>query len=260
MNLIETHAHIYSKKFDADRKEVILRSAENGVRKIYMPNIDLSSIDAMLRVEEDFPDICVPMMGLHPCDVDADFEKTLYVMEDWLNKRPFAAVGETGIDLYWDKTYFEQQQESLKIHIQWAKERALPVVLHCRESMKETIDLVKNINDDKLSGIFHCFSGTLEQAREIIDMGFYLGIGGTVTYRNSNIGEVLAAIGLEKVVLETDSPYLAPVPFRGKRNSPEYIPHIAGKIAEHTSLSVGEVADITTRNAMRIFNLSADEL
>lgn len=260
MNFIETHAHIYSKKFDSDRKDVIYRSLEKGVRKIYMPNIDLPSIDAMLQVQEDFPGICIPMMGLHPCDVDVEFEKSLYIMEDWLNRHPFAAVGETGIDLYWDKTYFEQQQESLKIHIQWAKDRALPLVLHCRESMRETIELVKNLNDERLSGIFHCFSGTLDQAREIIEMGFYLGIGGTVTYKNNNVVDVLSEIGLDNVVLETDSPYLAPIPYRGKRNSPEYIPHIAEKIAEAASLDVGEVADITTKNALRIFNLPEHEL
>ena len=260
MKLIETHAHIYSKKFDDDRREVIERAYNSGIKKIFMPNIDTDSIDPMLQLEEEFPEICVPMMGLHPCDVDRDFQKKLYVMEEWLDRRSFAAVGETGTDLYWDKTFFEQQKEALKVHIGWAKKKELPLVLHCRESITETIALLEMENNENLTGIFHCFSGTLEQARAIINMGFYLGIGGTVTYKNSGLGAVLDKIGLDHLVLETDSPYLAPVPFRGKRNSPEYIPYIVEKIATFTGREVAEVAAVTNKNAMKIFKRPPHEL
>ncbi|MEX0883960.1 MAG: TatD family hydrolase [Cyclobacteriaceae bacterium] len=260
MKLIETHAHIYSKKYDQDRDSVIERSIEKGIRKIFMPNIDLESIEPMLQLEKAYPDFCYPMIGLHPCDVDQDFEKKLEVMESWLNKHPFSGIGESGTDLYWDKTFFDHQKESLKTHIHWAKEKKLPLILHCRESLGPTIELVQDYRDKDLTGIFHCFSGTLEQAQDIIEMGFFLGIGGTVTYKNSGVGAVLEKIGLAHLVLETDSPYLAPVPFRGKRNAPEYLPYIAEKIAEYTGNKVEEVAEITNRNAMKIFKQPLHEL
>ncbi|MFO7823830.1 MAG: TatD family hydrolase [Cyclobacterium sp.] len=260
MKFIETHAHIYSKKFDQDRNQVIQNAIEAGIEKIFMPNIDLESIEGMLAVERDFPGVCYPMLGLHPCDVGEDFEAQLAQIESWWNKHAFCAVGETGIDLYWDKTYFEQQQESLRRHITWAKEKRLPLILHCRESMDETIALVQSMNDERLTGIFHCFSGSLEQARSITEMGFYLGIGGTLTYKNSGVGEVIAEMGLGRLVLETDSPYLAPVPFRGKRNSPEYIPHIAEKMAHFTGKSLEEVAEVTRSNALQVFKQHAHEL
>ena len=253
MQFIDSHAHIYSNKYDSDRDDVIASCLEKGVKKIYMPNIDVESIDPMLEAEMRYPGVCIPMMGLHPCDVSKGFEKELYVMEDWLNKRPFAAVGEIGIDLYWDKTFFEQQKEALRIQITWAKEKNLPIVLHCRESLSETIALVKEEMEEGLTGIFHCFSGTESQAREIIEMGFLLGIGGVATFKNGGLDKVLPDLGLEHLVLETDGPYLAPVPYRGKRNSPEYIPIIAERTAEILGKSLEEVAEITTRNAGRIF-------
>jgi len=254
MQYIDSHAHIYSPKYDSDRDDVIASCLEKGVNKIYMPNIDVESIDAMLEAELRYPGICIPMMGLHPCDVSKDFEKQLYVMEDWLNKRPFAAVGEIGIDLYWDKTTLDIQKEALRIQISWAKEKNLPIVLHCRESLPETIALVKEEMGDGLSGIFHCFSGTEAQAREIIEMGFLLGIGGVATFKNGGLDKVLPDLGLEHLVLETDGPYLAPVPFRGKRNSPEYIPLIAKRIAELTDTEEQSVAEVTNKNAARIFS------
>ncbi|HSJ67565.1 MAG TPA: TatD family hydrolase [Anditalea sp.] len=254
MHFVDSHAHIYSKKYDIDREDVIASCLEKGVKKIYMPNIDVESIDSMLEAELKFPGICIPMMGLHPCDVSKGFEKQLYIMEDWLSKRPFAAVGEIGIDLYWDKTFFDQQKEALKIQISWAKEKNLPIVLHCRESLPETIALVKEELDEKLTGIFHCFTGTVEQAKEIIEMGFLLGIGGVATFKNGGLDKVLPEIGLDKLVLETDGPYLAPVPYRGKRNSPEYIPLIAARVAELTSSEVETVAEITNKNAAFIFS------
>lgn len=253
MNYIDTHAHIYSSKFGDDRNEVIQRGLENGVRKIFMPNIDTESIDGMLEAEQKYPDVCIPMMGLHPCDVDRDFEKQLYVMEEWLNKRPFAGVGEIGLDLYWDKTFFAYQQEALKIQIQWAKEKHLPIILHCRESIDETIAIVKELNNEQLTGVFHCFTGTLDQAKEIIEMGFLLGIGGVATFKNGGLDQILPSIGLAQLILETDAPYLAPVPHRGKRNSPEYIPLIAHRVGELTGHPIEEVAERTNSNALSLF-------
>ncbi|MEX2594718.1 MAG: TatD family hydrolase [Anditalea sp.] len=256
MNFIDSHAHIYSAKFNSDREEIIQRSKENGVHKIFMPNIDLDSIDPMLEAEQKYPGVCIPMMGLHPCDVDKEFQKQLYVMEDWLNKRPFAGVGEIGLDLYWDKSYLEHQKEALKVQITWAKEKGLPIILHCRESIQETIEIVRSMNDDQLTGIFHCFTGSLEQAQEIIDMGFLLGIGGVATFKNGGLDKVLPSIGLDKLVLETDAPYLAPVPHRGKRNSPEFIPLIAQKVGDLTESSLDRVSETTNSNATKVFKHS----
>ena len=254
MQYIDSHVHIYSKKYDDDRDDVIRRSVENGVGKLYMPNIDEESIDAMLEAELKYPYICIPMMGLHPCDVKKDFEKALYTMEAWIDKREFAGIGETGLDLYWDKTFFEQQKEALRIHIQWAKQKKWPIILHCRESMDETIEIIKEEKTVDLKGIFHCFSGTLDQAKEIIDLGFLLGIGGVATYKNGGLDKILNELGLEHVVLETDGPYLAPVPHRGKRNSPEYIPIIAERVGDLTQSDLEKVSKATLENSIRIFH------
>lgn len=254
MQYIDSHVHIYSKKYDDDRDDVIRRSVENGVGKLYMPNIDEESIDAMLEAELKYPDICIPMMGLHPCDVKKDFEKALYTMEAWIDKREFAGIGETGLDLYWDKTFFEQQKEALRIQIQWAKQKKWPIILHCRESMDETIEIIKEEKTADLRGIFHCFSGTLVQAKEIIDLGFLLGIGGVATYKNGGLDKILNELGLDHVVLETDGPYLAPVPHRGKRNSPEYIPIIAERVGDLTQSDLEKVSKATLENSIRIFH------
>lgn len=253
MNLIETHAHIYSSKFDSDRDEVMDQIREAGIERVYMPNVDVETIDAMLACEEKYPDLCIPMMGLHPCDVKEDFQTQLYVMEEWLEKRPFAAVGEIGLDLYWDKTFFEQQKEALKIQIEWAKKKKLPVVIHCRESMDETIELIRQEQDGSLTGVFHCFTGTLQQAQEIIELGFLLGIGGVSTFKNGGLDQVIPQLELGDLVLETDSPYLAPVPYRGKRNSPVYLPIIAEKIGDYLAISKEEVAKKTKENALNLF-------
>jgi TatD DNase family protein len=254
MKFIDTHAHIYSKKFDGDRERIVAESLAEGVEKIYMPNINVPSVEDMLELEHLFPEVCVPMMGLHPCDVTQDFEKDLYIIEQWISRRDFAGIGETGIDLYWDKTHLHEQTESLKVHATWAKEKGWPLILHCRESMEETLDIIASIHDDRLFGIFHCFSGTLEQAKKIIDLGFYLGIGGTVTYKNSGLKEILPHLGVGRLVLETDSPYLAPVPYRGKRNSPSNIPVIAKEVAGILNMELTTVAEVTTENANKIFN------
>ncbi|HSI78589.1 MAG TPA: TatD family hydrolase [Lunatimonas sp.] len=260
MKFIDTHAHIYSKKFEGDRVKIVCETQDEGVEKIYMPNISVESIDDMLDLERIFPEVCIPMMGLHPCDVTPNFQKDLYVMEEWISKRDFAGIGETGIDLYWDKTYLDEQKESLTIQAEWAKEKGWPLILHCRESMDETLDVIESLHDERLFGIFHCFSGSLEQAKKIFELGFYLGIGGTVTYKNSGLKELLPQLGLSRLVLETDSPYLAPVPHRGKRNSPSNIPLIGKEIAAILDKSLAEVAAVTTGNAMKIFNPAKDEL
>jgi len=253
MNYIDTHAHIYSTKFDSDRDQVIHDIREAGVERVYMPNVDEETIDAMLLCEQKYPDLCIPMMGLHPCDVKENFQSQLYIIEDWLRKRPFAAVGEIGLDLYWDKTLFEQQKEALGIQISWAKELDLPIVLHCRDSMDETIAIVQEQYDGKLKGIFHCFTGSVEQAKQITEMGFLLGIGGVATFKNGGLDQVIPNVDLKHLVLETDAPYLAPVPYRGKRNSPAYIPIIAEKVADFLQLSKEEVALQTKKNALTLF-------
>jgi len=253
MNYIDTHAHIYSSKFDSDRDQIIDDIRAAGVERVFMPNVDESTIEAMLACEQKYPDLCVPMMGLHPCDVKEDFESQLTHMEAWLNKRTFAAVGEIGLDLYWDKSFFEQQKEALRIQIAWAKKFDLPIVLHCRESMDETIEIVKEAQDGSLKGIFHCFNGNLNQANQIIELGFLLGIGGVATFKNGGLDQVLPHIGLEHLVLETDAPYLAPVPFRGKRNSPAYIPIIAEKVGDYLQTSKEDVALCTKQNAYNLF-------
>jgi TatD DNase family protein len=258
MRYIETHAHIYLEHFEKDIDEIISRSHESGVKKIYMPNIDHESIDGMLELEEKYPETCIATMGLHPCSVKKDFEKQLYEVEDWLNKRKFVAVGEMGTDLYWDKTGYEYQVEAFKIQCQLAIQHQIPVIIHCRDSLRETIDLVKEINNPDLKGVFHCFGGAKEEAKEIIDLGFYLGIGGVLTFKNSGLKDEIPEIDLNKIVLETDSPYLTPVPHRGKRNEPSYIPLVAQKLVEITGKSADEIATITSKNALTLFQ--ADEL
>lgn len=249
----DTHAHIYVKDFNEDRAEMLRQCDDLDIKRIYMPNVDHTSIDDMLELEHLYPLQCFAMMGLHPCSVKKDFESELYRVEDWLAKRKFAAVGEMGTDLYWDKTFWDQQQEAFKIQVGWAKKYRLPIVIHCRESIDETIGLLEPLLDGKLTGIFHCFSGNLEQAKKIIAMGFYLGIGGVATFKNGGLDKILPDIELEHLVLETDSPYLAPTPHRGKRNSPLYIPLIASKIAELKKCSVDDVKVITTNNALNLF-------
>lgn len=250
---IDSHAHIYLKQFREDIGEVLERSAECGVTKVYMPNIDHTSIDDMLEVENKWPDQCIPMMGLHPCSVGKDFEKELYLVEEWLGKKDFVAIGEIGTDLYWDKTFWPQQQEAFKIQVEWAKKYEKPVVIHCRDSIDETIELVEKLKDDKLTGVFHCFSGNKEQAEKIIGLGFYLGIGGVATFKNGGLDKVIPDIDLDWLLLETDSPYLAPVPHRGKRNEPTYIPLIAERIAALKDVDQEEVAEVTTHNSTKLF-------
>lgn len=253
MQFIDTHAHIYSEKFESDRNLMLARTFEAGVSKILMPNVDSESIKGMFDLEEKYPQQCLAMMGLHPCSVNQDFEKELQIVEEWLAKRKFVAVGEMGIDLYWDKTFLEQQKEAFRIQAAWAKKYQLPLVIHAREAMKEVIALLEELTDDSLVGVLHCFTGTLEEATTLINMNFKLGIGGVVTYKNGGLEPILKEISLKHLLLETDSPYLAPVPYRGKRNETSYIPIIAQKIAEIKGIDIEEVAHQTTVNAQQLF-------
>lgn len=249
----DTHAHIYADEFKPDSVDMLARCQDAGVASIYMPNVDHASIDVMLEVELRNPGICFPMMGLHPCSVKKDFEKELYLVESWLAKRKFCAVGEIGTDLYWDKTFWEQQKEAFAIQVGWAKKYRLPIIIHCRESIDQTINLLEPLLEKGLTGIFHCFGGSVEQARRIMAMDFYLGIGGVVTFKNGGLDKTLPDIPLDRIVLETDSPYLAPVPYRGKRNEPSYVPLIATKTAEIMKVPLEDLQLATTENARRIF-------
>ncbi|WP_299760832.1 TatD family hydrolase [uncultured Pontibacter sp.] len=255
MNLVDSHAHIYSEKFNTDRAEAMERAQQEGVSKIYMPNIDHTSIEAMLEAEEKYKGACVAMMGLHPTSVNKDFERELYLVEEWLSKRAFAAVGECGIDLYWDKTFLPQQQEALKVQVELAKKYKLPIVLHTRDSFNETYDIIAAAQDGSLKGIFHCFSGSAEEAEKVKELGFLMGIGGVATFKNGGLDKVLPHVQLENLVLETDCPYLAPTPHRGKRNEPVYLPLIAQRVADLMQKPVEEVAEKTTANALSLFKL-----
>lgn len=251
---IDTHAHVYADAFDPDRAEVIQRATDLSIGKIFMPNIDHTTVDGMLELENKYPAVCFPMMGLHPCHVKKDFEKELYLVESWLTKRKFWAVGEMGTDLYWDKTFWDQQVEAFTIQVGFAKKYDLPVVVHCRESIDQTIELVEKLQDGKLKGVFHCFTGSKEQAEKLVKLGFYLGIGGVATFKKAGMEHVIPDIQMDRIVLETDSPYLSPTPHRGKRNEPAYIPLIAQRVAELKKCTVADVQMATTQNALQLFN------
>lgn len=255
MILTDTHCHLYSEEFAVDIEEVIKNAAIEGVQQFYLPGIDSTAIESMLALEKKFPGKCIAMIGLHPCYVKDNYNEELEIVRGWLTKREFAAIGEIGLDFYWDKTFLIQQYQAFRTQIEWAIEYKRPIVIHTRNAMQETINLVKEYKSKGISGIFHCFSGSYESAKEIIDAGFYLGIGGVVTYKNAGLAEVLTKIDLEHLVLETDAPYLTPVPFRGKRNESSYLKYIAAKIAAIKQVPVEEVASITTANAEKIFAL-----
>jgi TatD DNase family protein len=253
MRIIDTHCHLYLDDFKNDLKSVIERAKNTGIKKFYLPAIDSTFTDSMLSLEKNFPGECIAMMGLHPCSVTENFNEELKLVEQWLNSRSFAAVGEIGLDFYWDKTFTKQQYEAFETQMQWALERNMPIVIHTRNAIDEAIATVKPFSEKGLGGIFHCFSGTYEQARKIIDINFLLGIGGVVTYKNSGLQPVVEKMNLEHIVLETDAPYLTPVPFRGKRNESSYLKYVIEKIAEIKNISEDEVASITTANAEKIF-------
>ncbi len=253
MSLIDTHTHLYAEEFDNDRQEAVKRCLDKGITRLYLPNVDSGSIDGMLALEKAFPGNCFAMMGLHPCSVRENVEEELGIVKQWLDKRRFAAIGEIGIDLYWDKTYIEQQVHAFKTQIAWALAQQYPIVIHCRDAFDEIYEVLSSCSVLP-KGIFHCFTGTLEQAQKIISLGsFRLGIGGVVTFRNSGLDKVVEQVALEHLVLETDAPYLAPVPHRGKRNESSYLNLVAEKIAQVKQVTVQEVEAATTQNALQVF-------
>lgn len=249
---VDTHAHIYLSDFDNDRKEAIQRSGNSGITAIYMPNIDSDSVDALLNTESEFAE-CFAMIGLHPCSVKADYQTELKIVEKLLAERKFAGIGEVGIDLFWDRSFEKEQRDAFRRQITMAKDASMPVIIHSREALDITIDIVTEMQDGSLAGIFHCFNGTVSQAHKIEDCGFLMGIGGVITYKNAGLDKVMEVVGIQNTVLETDAPYLSPVPFRGKRNECAYIEYIARKLADVSGADIHTVADITTRNANNLF-------
>ncbi len=256
MLLTDTHTHLYLKEFDSDRKQVIADAVKSGITKLFLPNIDSDSIPSLFQLCNAFPENCFPMMGLHPCSVNTTYQQELLVIEHWLKKKKFYAVGEIGIDLYWDKTYFPQQKDAFERQIVLAKKHQLPIVIHTRNSFSETYNIVQAQNTKTLKGIFHCFSGTIDDANQIISLGgFKMGIGGVLTFKNSGLDKVIKEIDMKHLLLETDSPYLAPVPYRGKRSESSYLMIIAKKLADIKNISLEEVAEATTKNAEEIFGV-----
>lgn len=253
--LIDTHAHLYTGDFSEDREAVLDRALKAGVGSVIMPNIDSGSAEEMLKLSRACPGICYPLMGLHPSSVGENVNRELDLVEEWLTKEKFYGIGEVGIDLYWDKTFLVQQEEAFRHQLRLARTMKLPVVIHVRESFHEVWSILEKEQDGSLTGIFHCFSGNAEEARKVIDAGFYLGIGGVVTFKNNSLAGVLEITGPDRVVLETDAPWLSPVPHRGKRNEPGYLVHVADRVASIFGISRENVAEVTTANARRIFNI-----
>jgi TatD DNase family protein len=233
---------------------VMVAAKSVGIEKIYMPGIDSTCIDDMMGMETKYPGFCIPMMGLHPCYVKENYQEELAIVEGWLTKRKFAAIGEIGLDYYWDKTFAKEQQLVFEKQMQWGLDYGLPINIHTRNAMGETIEMVKPFAKKGLKGIFHCFSGSKESAEQIVEMGFLLGLGGVLTYKNAGVAEAVVDIPMEFLVLETDAPYLPPVPYRGKRNEPAFMIEVAKKLAEIKNIPLHEVGEITSGNAERIFN------
>jgi len=255
MFFIDTHTHLYLEEFDADRQAVVEQAIEAGVKCMLMPNVDEQTIAPMMELHKLFPKNCLPMMGLHPTSVKEDPTALLHEVERRISEGGFVAVGETGIDLYWDKTFFEQQKQAFSFQIELALKHKLPIVIHSRNSLEEIFQALLPYEGSGLKGVFHCFPGDVDQAEKAIAAGFLLGIGGVVSYKNSSMARVVEAVGLNHIILETDAPYLPPVPHRGKRNHPAYIPIIAARIAEILKTDLKQVAEITSQNAYRLFNL-----
>ncbi len=251
--MIDSHCHLYTKEFDEDIDMVIDRAIAEGITKMYLPAIDSSCTERMFEVEKKFPTRCFAMAGLHPCSVNENFEAELLHVEQLLQTRKFSGIGETGLDFYWDKTFISQQYIALERQIAFALQYDLPLILHTRNATQETIDVIKKYSDTGLRGIFHCFGGTLHEAEQITELKFFLGIGGVITYKNAGVAEVLQQVDISNFVLETDAPYLSPVPMRGKRNESAYLKYIVEKIALVKGISDAEVKNITTQNAENIF-------
>jgi TatD DNase family protein len=255
MVLTDTHTHLYYETDGDKRTALMQRCRNNSIGRLFLPNVDAASVPLMFNLLDAYPAECYPMLGLHPCSVKENWEEELAVIQPALHKHKIYAIGEIGIDLYWDKTFLTEQIQAFKLQINWTKTLKLPIVIHCRDAFDEVYQALQEMHDENLRGIFHCFTGTLEQANKITDMGFYLGIGGVVTYKNAGLDKILPQIDLNHVVLETDSPYLTPVPYRGKPNESSYLIYVAEKVAELYQTSVEHVADITTENSKRIFGV-----
>ena len=255
MLITDTHTHLYSEQFDEDRYQMMQRALGSGVSRFFVPAIDSSYTDAMLHLEADYPRNVFLMMGLHPTSVNENYEGELLLVKKWLDKRQFYAVGEIGIDLYWDKKFLKQQQDAFKRQLQWAKEKNLSVVIHIRDSFDEVFEVLDDVKDEHLRGIFHCFTGTFDQAKKALQYNMKLGIGGVVTFKNGKIDTFLHEIPLENIVLETDSPYLAPVPYRGKRNESSYLIKVLEKLVNIYNLTSEEIAHITTQNSKEVFGI-----
>jgi TatD DNase family protein len=255
MRFIDTHAHLYSSPIKENIEGIMKNAMDNGIDTIIMPAIDSTTLEAMLEVEKTYPENCMAMMGLHPCSVKENVKEELAIIEAQLQKRKFIAIGEIGLDYYWDKTFTTEQMHAFEIQMQWALDYKLPIAIHTRNAMGETIEAVKPFAKKGLRGIFHCFSGSKESAEQIISMDFHLGLGGVLTYKNAGVAEAIKDIPMEWLVLETDAPYLSPVPYRGKTNEPSYMIHVAMKLAEIKNLPLHEIASITTNNAEKLFGL-----
>ncbi len=255
MNFIDTHCHLFLPEFDKDRDEAIQRGLKSGVKKFVLPNVDTSTMDDMISLTQEYPAYCFPLAGLHPSSVEEDYHNELSVIKTQLDSRKFWGIGEIGLDYYWDRTFEKEQIEALKTQLGWALELNLPAIIHNRESFDDTIKIVEEVGAGQLKGIFHCFTGTIEQAEKIIELGFSLGIGGILTFKNSGLDQTLKNIPLEHLILETDSPYLAPAPKRGKRNEPAFLPYIANKLAEIKDLDIHQIAEQTSHNAEQIFGI-----
>ncbi len=253
MIIVDTHCHLYDNEFQHDIATVISNAQNEGVRRFYLPNIDSASIDAMLQLEASYPGVCIAMMGLHPCAVKENYKEELKIIDSWMRKRKFAAVGEIGLDFYWDRTFEKQQQDAFRYQIELAIQYNLPIVIHSRESTEACIEVVSEFSGRGLKGIFHCFGGSVEEAERIIALGFYIGIGGVLTFKKSGLAETLRHIDVNHIVLETDAPYLAPVPKRGKRNESAYLRYIVAALAEVKNLDPEEIGRITTLNAAIVY-------
>lgn len=252
---IDTHAHLYAREFDSDRDDVLKRAKENGIDQILLPNIDSSSIKPLKSLMVQYPNYCLGMMGLHPCSVKADYEEQLATIEEELRAGTYIAVGEIGLDYHWDTTYKEEQKEAFRRQMEWAKELNKPIAIHTRSSFEDAITLVEQAQDGNLRGVFHCFGGTVEEGKRIMEAGFYLGIGGVATFKKSSHAEVLPELGIERIILETDAPYLSPVPYRGKRNESAYVPLVAEKLATIYESPLSAIASITSANARSLFEI-----
>ncbi|MDD4085727.1 MAG: TatD family hydrolase [Bacteroidales bacterium] len=257
MQFIDTHTHLYLEDFDHDRQEMIKRAISRGIHRFLLPNIDQDSVKPLLQLCEDFPANCFPMIGLHPTSVKEDWQKQLSHFKEQLKNHPetFIAIGEIGLDFYWDKSFATQQLEALRMQFDWAKQMQKPVAIHTREAFPEMLTEIQKAQNGSLKGVLHCFTGTLEEAKKSVDLGFYLGIGGVLTYKKSSLPEIVKHLPVERLILETDAPFLPPVPYRGKRNESAYLFETAVKLAAILEIELDKLAEITTQNANELFNL-----